>query len=284
MSVIRDLQEQLQQTQTAKFVTTMLRDISATRLQAIRAEVEANQVYYQELHELMGLVKSYAVANNIDITSGTHDRVYVAVTANRRFYGHINTDVMDVFVAALQADTGAAGYIIGVTGAHYWEQEKPDVTQSPSILTPSDKSRISDVPTTSEIRNIVEAMAVYNEVVVVHPQFINSFTQEAKQTDLTHVPRQHERESSAVDYIVEPDIPALLRFFRTQIRLVLFRRVILETRLALTGARLMKMQRARERAKDLEQHEQRRIHKQISTVQNMRLLETFTGFVSDRTI
>ncbi len=284
MSVIRELQEQLQQTQTAKFVTTMLRDISATRLQTIRAEVEANQSYYQELHELMALVKAYAVANDIDIDGGEYKRVYVAVTANRRFYGHVNADVMDAFVEALQAKPEASGYIIGATGAQYWEQEKPVVAQEPSILTPSDQSKISDVPTTSEIRNIVEAMAGYNEVVVVHPQFINSFVQEARQTDLTHVPPERAAEEPAVDYIVEPDIPALLKFFRTQVRLVLFRRVILETRLALIGARLMKMQRARERAKDLEQREQRRIHKQISTVQNMRLLETFTGFVSDRTI
>ena len=283
MSVIRELQEQLQQTQTAKFVTTMLRDISATRLQAIRAEVEANQAYYQELHELMALVKNYALDNNITIDTEHHSRVYIAVTANRRFYGHVNADVMDAFVAALQADPESAGYVIGSTGAQYWEQQQPVVAQTPSFLTPSDRSRISDVPTQTEVRNIVESVAGYNEVVVVHPQFVNSFVQEAQQTDLTHVPHQKDAQPS-VDYIVEPDIPALLRFFRTQVRLVLFRRVLLETRLALTGARLMKMQRARERAKELEQQERRRIHKQISTVQNMRLLETFTGFVSDRTI
>ncbi len=284
MSVVRELQEQLQQTQTAKFVTTMLRDISATRLQSIRAEVEANQTYYQELHELMALVKQYAADNRINIELGEHERIYIAVTANRRFYGHVNNDVMDAFVEALQSDQAAAGYVIGATGAQYWEQERPETTQTPSFLTPSDRSRILDVPTQTEIRNIVEAVSGYNEVVIVHPQFVNSFVQEARQTDLTHVPHTDKKEAPSVDYIVEPDVPALLRFFRTQVRLVLFRRVVLETRLALTGARLMKMQRARERAKELEQQERRHIHKQISTIQNMRLLETFTGFVSDRTI
>lgn len=284
MSVIRELQEQLQQTQTAKFVTTMLRDISATRLQAIRAEVATNQAYYRELHELMALVKEYALNQGVNIEIGEYDRIYIAVTSNRRFYGHVNHDVMDAFVETLQADPTAAGYVIGATGGQYWEQEHPETPQTPTFLTPSDSSRALDVPTQVEIRNIVEAVSGYNEVVIVHPQFVNSFVQEAQQTDLTHMPQQEPASKPSVDYIVEPDVPALLRFFRTQVRLVLFRRVVLETRLALTGARLMKMQRARERAKDMERTEQRRIHKQISTVQNMRLLETFTGFVSDRTI
>lgn len=279
MSVIRDLQEQLQQTQTAKFVTTMLRDISATRLQAIRAEVERNQVYYAELHQLMETVKRFARERSVSLQTETPKvRVYITVTANRRFYGHVNNDVMDALVDALESDHEADGYVIGLTGQYYWETKHPKVAQTPLF-----HAFAKDVPTPEEVRAVVASVNEYNEVVVIHPTFINSFRQEAEQTDLTHVPHQ-ETKSDQIDYLVEPDIPALLRFFRTQVRVVLLQRVLLETRLALTGARLMKMQRARERATELELQEQRRIHKQISTIQNMRLLETFTGFTSDRTI
>jgi len=78
--------------------------------------------------------------------------------------------------------------------------------------------------------------------------------------------------------VFEPEIPKIIEFFKTQIRLVLFSRVMLETRLALTGARLMKMQRAREKTGELVLQQRRTIHKEISTVKSMRLLETFSGF------
>jgi ATP synthase F1 gamma subunit len=280
MSAIRDLQERLQQTETAQFVTTMLRDISATRLHAIRSEFEANQAYYTELHELMELIKNYATRQGVSIqTPETKPRIYVALTANRRFYGQLNNEIMHSFAAALAADTEADGFVIGQTGEQYVAQHAADV----AVV--GQTSFAKDVPTTAEIATVIERLTAYNEVMVVHPTFVNSFRQEARVTDITHQPTKTQPSRKAsVDYIFEPDLPALLRFFRTQVRMTLFQRVLLETRVALTGARLMKMQRARERASELVQTERRAIHKQISTIQSMRLLETFTGFVSDRDI
>jgi F0F1-type ATP synthase gamma subunit len=116
-------------------------------------------------------------------------------------------------------------------------------------------------------------------VIVVHPTYFNSFTQGAAMTDLTHVPSLYvEPIEEPLQYLFEPEIPDILDFFATQIRLVLFQRVMLETRLALIGARLMKMQRARERAGELILAQRRTIHKEMNTVAGMRLLETFTGF------
>ena len=280
MSVIRDLQEQLQQTETTQFVTTMLRDISATRLQSIRSEYEANQAYYAELHALMELIKRYAVDQGITLPeSANEQRVYVAVTANRRFYGNLNAHVMEVLGERLEAEPTAVGYVLGQTGQQYLENTKVDWNQSVTMAVFE-----RDIPQPAEVRSVIAALRGYNEVVVIHPTFINSFRQEPKETDITHQPLQVSPSKPAVDYIFEPDLPKLLRFFREQVRLVLFQRVLLETRLALTGARLMKMQRARERASTLVKQERRSIHKQISTIQSMRLLETFTGFKSERNI
>lgn len=280
MSAIRDLQERLQQTETAKFVTTMLRDISATRLQAIRSEFEANQAYYAELHELMELIKGYAKEQGTSLElPEDQQRIYVALTANRRFYGQLNNDIMEQLYERLEADETAQALVIGGTGQQYLEQH---TAPGPVVDT---VQFANDEPTNAEVQTVIEALATYNEVMVVHPTFINSFRQAPRITDITHQPpAASPTVNPDVDYIFEPDLPALLRFFRTQVRMVLFRRVILETRVALTGARLMKMQRARERASQLVKTERRAIHKQVSTIQSMRLLETFTGYESDRTL
>jgi F0F1-type ATP synthase gamma subunit len=132
-----------------------------------------------------------------------------------------------------------------------------------------------------EIFTCINGLSEFTEILVIHPTFVNSFDQHAMTTDLTHIPKIAKdvtEKTPELDYLFEPEIPKIIAFFKTQIRLVLFARVVLETRLALTGARLMKMQRARERAEELLKQQRRVIHKEISTVQSMRLLEAFAGF------
>lgn len=279
MSAIRELQTALLETETAQFVTTMLRDISATRLQSLRATFEANRAYYAELHGLMAMVQAYAHQNGVVLPSTTGGRVYVAVTSNKRFYGQLNQHVMSQFKAALEEHQSAAGIVIGQTG----QQLLARMTFPRPVST---IAFASDAPTPEELKATIAALHNYTEVYVIHPTFINSFRQEPVVTDLTHEPEEKPNLPMlpAVEYICEPDLPALAEFFRTQIRYVLFDRILLETRVALTGARLMKMQRARERAKDLVKVERRNIHRAVTTMESMHLLETFTGFKSDRTL
>lgn len=281
MSVIRDLQEQLEQVQTAQFVTTMLRDISVTRLQSLRAEFETNKAYYQQLHSLMEGVKQYAKAKKIDLDAIglNRGRIYVALTANKRFYGNLNNNVMERLHKVMYEEPSVAGYVIGQTGLQYLE--------SHSELRTRINNRVfkDDEPTTTEVNNLINDLQDYSEVIVIHPTFVNSFRQEIKQTDITHQPTDTiDNLVPSLEYLCEPELPELLQFFRTHIRLVLFKRAVLETRLALIGARLMKMQRARERSVELVREQRRIIHKEMSTIQSMRLLETSVSFHKDKTI
>lgn len=282
MSVIRKLQEELDQVQTAQFVTTMLRDISATRLASIRAIYEANQAYYEQLHGLMEAVKRYAHKEGVDLEQyePAAARVYVAVTANKRFYGSLNTDVMNVFAQRLGEHPDAAGYVIGQTGEQFVES---DLSISGPIAT---TAFAADTATATEVRRVIEDLRSYRDVVVIHPTFINSFRQEVIETDITHQPVSDgpAPDAPSIDYLCEPELPQLLEFFRTHIRFTLFRRVLLETQVALTGARLMKMQRARERSVELVAEQQHTIHKEMSTIESMRLLETTVSFHKDSAI
>lgn len=279
MSVIRELQEDLSQVETAQFVTTMLRDISATRLASIRAIFEANQAYYEELHGLMEAVKRYAIAEGIDLSphEPVKGRIYVAVTANKRFYGNLNADIMTTWQRCMETDTEAAGVVIGLTGHQWLERHTvPGQIQCTQFA--------SDEPTHADMVNMITALKPYTDVQVVHPTFINSFRQEPLVTDITHLATAEPEEAPPIQFICEPELPDLLQFFRTHIRLTLFRRALLETRLALTGARLMKMQRARERSVELVKEQQRVIHREMSTIQSMRLLETSISFHTDTKI
>jgi ATP synthase F1 gamma subunit len=277
MSAINELRENLAHTETAQFVTTMLRDISATKLQSIRAAYEANVKYYAELHEKMSMLQNYVATQNIQIAPAEKKRVYVALTSNRRFYGTLNVDVIKSLHEHVAGDKAAHCVVVGQTGRQILQR-------MPLVAQITHEAFLKDEPTPQEVKHIIGSLHEYDEVVVIHPTFINAFEQEAKMTDLTHVPLHTDSTTPVLEHIIEPDIPAMIEFFRTQIRFVLFDRIVLETRLALTGARLMKMQRARERAEEILVAERRVIHKEISTMQSMRLLETFAGFHKKDTI
>lgn len=277
---MNDLKETLEHTQTAQFVTTMLRDISATKLQSIRALFDANHEYFIELHGLMALVEAHAQEKGYlnKEKEQTSKRVYVALTSNKRFYGTLNKEVIGYLREKIQNDKNASCVIIGQTGHQILEASSEPFPADFELFA-------SDEPTPQEAFASIASLSVYDEIIVVHPTFINSFEQKAKETDLTHVPQRTElKEHPPLQYLFEPEILEMISFFRTQIRLVLFSRVLLETRLALTGARLMKMQRARERAGELLVQQRQVIHKELRTVQSMRLLETFTGFRSEKQI
>jgi len=275
MSVIRNLQEQLEQVQTAQFVTTMLRDISATRLQSIRQLFDTNKVYYQQLHGLMEGVKRYAAAKHIVMESTAPDRgrIFVAVTANNRFYGNLNVAVMNTMSQVLDEQSLVSGFVIGQTGQQY-------IDAHPNLSGRVQCSVFAqDEPTSLELQTFIKQLSDYNEVIIIHPTFINSFRQEVKLTDITHQPVDStEMLVPSLEYLCEPELVEILQFFRTHIRLTLFLRVLLETRLALTGARLMKMQRARERSVELVKEQRQVIHKEVRTISSMRLLETSVSF------
>lgn len=272
MSAINELKEALEQTQTAEFVTTMLRDISATKLQAIRGRFEANQKYFTELHGLMALVQSYAREADIAVNTPTNKRVYVAVTSNKRFYGNLNHEIIRALYASLLGNDTADSLVVGQTGQQI-------VSVNPMPRRPNFLSFLKDDPTEDELLSLIEKLGAYDEVLVIHPTFVNSFQQHAKTTDITHLPEPTEsHERRTIDYLFEPEILKIIEFFKTQIRMTLFMRVLLETQVAFTGARLMKMQRAREKAGEMVKSQKHVIHKETSTVKNMRLLETFSGF------
>ena len=273
MSAINDLREILESTQTAEFVTTMLRDISATKLQSIRGEFEKNREYFAHLHEMMALVQTYAVETNVELKKSEKEkRIYVAVTSNKRFYGSLNHEIMQSLHTELLSNREAEGLVVGQTGQQI-SGINPLPTESEFL------SFVKDDPTEDELLNLIEKLSPYEEVMIIHPTFINSFQQHPRTTDITHrVKPREEKTARSIDYLFEPDIPDILEFFRTQIRMTLFVRVLLETEVAFTGARLMKMQRAREKAGEMVEEQEYVINKQINTTKSMRLLETFAGF------
>lgn len=273
MSAINDLQEHLEGLQTASFVTTMLRDISATKLQHIRAAYDKNANFYREMHQLDALVQTYALRQQLlKKESLEEDRqVFLAITSNKRFYGTINREITERLLGRLEKDEESEFLMIGNTGKQILEMtEYADRVKYWEFA--------DDEPNEDEKLELIKHLGDYNSIFIFYPVYINHFRQEVALIDITHRAQTDLIEGVNIDYIFEPEIDEVIEFFETQVRLILFNRVLIETKLAQTGARLSRMERARERAEELVKDQRGLIHKESMALQNKRLLETFAGF------
>jgi len=135
-----------------------------------------------------------------------------------------------------------------------------------------------DSPTDEELGIFLERIKPYGRVVVFYPSFISVFKQGVKTMDITQKPEFTEDAEKEEEYIFEPNLSEMIQFFEIQIRNLLFNRAMLETELARTAARLMRMNEAENRATDLIKEKESQLQKETMALSSIRLLETFLGY------
>jgi ATP synthase F1 gamma subunit len=272
MSVLGEQREKLEDFKTAKFITGALRDISANRLHTIRDEYERNQTFYRDLSELYNILKAYAVQKRAELLqTDEKTRVNVAITSNKRFFGTLNTEVMETFVQETNPDERSI--IIGETGQQFLREQNYEKRRRSEYMIFE-----NDQPSREDMLYFLTRTHAFNEVLVFYPRFESVFNQSTAKQDITYTPPIEEAQKRKVDYIFEPELEKMLEFFETQVRYLLFNRIMMETELARASARVMKMNSAEQRASDLIDEQQRTLEKEIASLSTKRMLETFAGF------
>jgi len=276
MSVIVSKKEELQDMRTAKFIAGALRDISAIKIRSIRESFKNNKVFYNEISELYRLIKLHAARTRYDsernILVGTSPKVLaVAVTSNKRFYGSLNSDVLELFLEYIKEKNEADSLVIGATGKQFLSRTLYEKRSEYITFTDDD-------PTTKEVDEFLSKTQGYNKVLVFYPRFINVFKQEPMMIDITYAPETERLAEEKIEgYIFEPELSEMVEFFETRIRHLLFKRTMLETELARTAARVTRMNSAEHKASELIEEKEHELKKEMLTLSSMRLLETFSG-------
>jgi len=135
-----------------------------------------------------------------------------------------------------------------------------------------------DNPTDEELSIFLERIKPYGRILIFYPSFISVFKQGVKTIDITQKPEPTIDLKKEEEYIFEPDLAEMIQFFETQIRHLLFNRAMLETELARTAARLMRMNESENRATELIKEKESQLQKETSALSSIRLLETFLGY------
>lgn len=266
----------LESLETVRFVASALFDVSAEKIGRLRAAFEKNGIFYNDISALYESVKRTAIARG-DMPAakaGVLKKMFVAFTSNVRFYGSVNTDVMRAFLEALPGE-GVDAMVIGRTGQAFMESAESEGPKRAMTYL----SFEADEPTKDELQGFLDKVGSYDEVHVFYPSFLNVFSQKVGSIDITHTsaPTGAIAPNAEIDYIFEPELPQIIRFFETRVRYLLFQRVALESELARTAARLFAMNRAQDRAEQELKVVRRAIRKDEETFNDLRLLESFSG-------
>jgi len=266
--------QELDALETVKFVSSTLFDVSAEKIIRLRAAFEKNKEFFQDISELYDMIKYTAIQRgDLPAKSAAATRVLlVAFTSNVRFYGSSNTDVMRSFIEQFDK-TIADGIVIGRTGKIFME----NYPINPVRLT--FRSFEGDEPTPQEVKEFLSEVEFYDEVHVFYPSFVTIFTQKVSSLDITHTAQEGllVKRDTEIDYIFEPELPGILKFFETRVRHLLFERVVLESELARTAARLFAMNGAQDRVEDEIRQVRRAVQKAVANFNDVRLLESFSA-------
>lgn len=272
MSVLDDIKDDLTDLQTLHMIATSFTDTAAMRIRGIRDAFETNQEFYAELSHVYHLVKLCAIKQGLVPASPPAAKtLLVAFTANQHFYGNIHRKIME-FILKERDRTGSDLLVIGTTGKEFLTVSG----QSEGFrLTHFEK----DDPTPEEVEKLLAEIRGYTSIRVYYPHFMSLMRQDVGMIDITQVQEMDGQVTEEADtYILfEPEVDKILNFFERQIRGVLFKRVVLESDLSRTAARMVSMNEASERAQEMMKEKHSEYLKVMRSFINRQLLDTFSG-------
>jgi len=274
MSSIEKIKEELRDVEILRGISSVLLEVSSLKIRGLREAFERNKIFYEEVSNLYRDVKISAKRRDVvDDREGFVDKeIHVAITSNKRFYGSLNRTVMDAFRLNIIPGGVVDNLVIGHTGKHYIEDTPHGKSCSYSFFK-------EDFPTETETQFFLEKVKEYDKVVLYYPKFINIFKQSPGTTDITYTSELEDIEigGNIIEQIYEPELPHILAFFETQVRRLLFTRIMLESELSRTAARLVKMNTTEDRADKVIEEKKRILRKEGTVLEDIRLLETFSS-------
>lgn len=248
MSNLKVLQQQYEEGLSLKTITSGYSEISASKLQKIRGTMEANISFAKELAEVFQQIRREAAKRGVKQTPKIKEVVHILITSNNRFYGNLERPLAHYFQTATQNASpdligGGIRIVVGKTGATFLIASRYPLDYQPLIFR-------ADLPTSDELKTIINLVKTYQTVLVYHSRFKTVLTQIPVISDVSESVTQPTSENIPIKYIFEPEIGKILEFFETQILQIFIEQTFLESELARTAARLTAMDTAETNAND----------------------------------
>lgn len=266
MSTIKQINEQLEDTEGLKMVAQAYTEISALKLNKIRHGIEKNRTFFQEITEVYHSVNIEAAKKRIQLRpkKGT---ISVLITSNQHFYGALEKDLVKFFV--LNTTKFATDrIIIGSTAQEF--------LKSFNYFHPYQKVILKhDMPSSEEMENIIKKVIDYDQIMIYYSRMHSILTQEPHVVDVVQKPPAYflSSQASEINYIFEPELVEMIEFFESQITTLLIEQTFLESELARAAARLTSMDQAQFTADEIILKQRLELARAKKSIENINLLE-----------
>lgn len=280
---IKEIDSALEEGQSLKQISQAYTEIANLKIKRIRTEVERNRVFFEEISTVFALIKKLAIRKKISIAK-PKKTVSLILTSNYRFYGSINSDLIDFYVEQTRKlDTDKI--MLGKAAIDFFKSSKI-FSNFQSVLLKGDH------PTPEELINLVNIIKDYNQVLIFYSSMKSLLTQvplfsditASSATDLSSQIKGGEKKDQNEDlkFIFEPEISKILHFFDSQIITLLLEGTFLESELSRTASRFISMDQAEiEANKFIRDYEKLKAYAK-RTMDNNKILENFASMAAVR--
>lgn len=259
-----------------KTIAQAYSEIANLKIKKIRGLVERNRYFFQEISKVYGLIKKLAEQKKVSYKK-PRGIVSVILTSNYRFYGSINSDLIEFFISTTKK-INTDIILLGKAAVDYFKAN-PVFKNYQQILLKDDQ------PDASELTEIINLINPYNQVLIFHSRLKSLLTQKSVVTDITatSAPIPHlEGEKNEFRFIFEPELSKILAFFDSQILTLTLESTFLESELSRTASRFISMDSAENEAnKFIDEYEKLKSFTQRSMVNNQ-VLENFATIAASR--
>ncbi|TSC86349.1 MAG: Uncharacterized protein G01um10147_872 [Microgenomates group bacterium Gr01-1014_7] len=288
---IKQIEQALEEGQSLKQIAQAYSEIANLKIKRIRGEVERNRIFFQEISGVYALIKKLAVKKKINIVK-PKKLISLVLTSNYRFYGNINSDLLDFFVASTK-NLPTDRIMLGKAAIEYFRASKTlsHLGNLKEVLLKTDE------PDGAELTNLVNLIKDYNQVLVFYSSMKSLLVQIPRVSDITatHTPSRSQsppgrwpngllpgEQSADFKFIFEPDLAKILAFFDSQIITLLLEGTFLESELSRTASRFISMDQAETEAnKYIKEYEKLKAYTKRN-MDNNTILENFASMAALR--
>ena len=280
---IQEIEKLITEGHSLKTIAVAYSEIAHLKIKKIRAEVERNRAFFDEIAKIYGIVKGYALKKGVAMQK-PKKRLHVLLTSNYKFYGTINTALINYFLGSTHELKDTDTIVIGHGAVDFFKATKILPTYKQILFQ-------KDIPTPEELHSLSTIVSQYNQVLVFYSKLKSLLVQRATFTDLTatsfytrafQVGTIYSKSQDPMYFIFEPQLPHLLGFFENQIMTLLLEQTFLESELSRTASRFISMDQAQTEADKFIKIYQ--IMKQYAkrSIENMKILDNFATLTAAR--
>lgn len=278
MPILKKIKENLKAVSSIETITKTYQEIANLRMNKIRRRVLDNREFIEGLSRVYVMIKKAHIAQlkkqglrKKEETSIRRrgQKVVVFLSGNERFYGTLILDIWKGLFNYL-AENKADLAVVGQIGKYLVKRGGLEIKTFYFELD-------DDNPEKEKIKEIIEFIKNYEEIIVLHGRFQTILSQKMVQTNISGDIAIEEGLAEVKKYLFEPSPRAVLEFFETELMSAFFNQAILEQQLSRYATKMIAMYQATENAKERKkglEREQRKLEHQLL---NRKQIELFAG-------